>query len=214
MHNYCEVSSTQRSLNDVFKKARHHSRCISVLKFFLPFSALVIVMIFCWFTLFAVPTVFDPVILSNENEEDAMIKLAVLNPKLEGYNNFHEPYLLKAEKIFQDSSKSGIIEMQNVTAEASVGKQERVFLDAQVALYDNVKGHLLLDKPFTITTNNGAVAQFLAADINLLESQLSTSKHVNIQHAGLHLTANALRIQEKRQIMCFHGDVHLVINKQ
>ncbi|WP_409361324.1 LPS export ABC transporter periplasmic protein LptC [Bartonella heixiaziensis] len=212
VHNHYEIFSTKSSLGDVFKKASRHSRRISILKFFLPVSALTTTVIFCWFSFFFVPAAYDPVILNNE--EDGIMKLTMLNPKLEGYTRSHEPYWLKAEKAFQDRTHSGVIGLQNITAKALLGKQRQVSLDAQGGIYDNINGCLQLDKPFTITTNDGMIAQFMAADIDFSKGQLSTDQRVNIQRAGLHLAANALQIREKGQNMYFHGGVHLVIDRQ
>ncbi|WP_413154232.1 LPS export ABC transporter periplasmic protein LptC [Bartonella sp. cb54] len=211
-HNHCEVFSTKSSFGDILKKTYRHSRRISILKIFLPLSAFAMALVFCWFTFFFTPNVSDPVILNNK--EDGIMKLTMLNPKLEGYTSSHEPYWIKAEKAFQDYTRSGIVGLQNITAEAFVGKKGRVFLDAQGGIYDNINGRLQLDKPFTITTNDGMVAQFIEADINLSDGQLSTNKRVNIQSAGLHLVANALQIREKKQTMYFQGGVHLIIDKQ
>ncbi|WP_273759062.1 LPS export ABC transporter periplasmic protein LptC [Bartonella sp. ML70XJBT.G] len=211
VHNHYEAVSTQSPLGDVFKKASRHSRRIIILKVLLPLLALAAALAFCWFTFFFTPTASEPVTLNNEEEE--VTKLTMLNPKLEGYTRAHEPYWLKAEKAFQDPTRSGIIGLQNITAETLISKQRRVFLDAQGGFYDNIKGFLQLDKPFTITTNDGMIAQFMDANINLSEGQLNTDQRVNIKRAGLHLAANALQIREKGQNIYFHGGVHLVIDK-
>ncbi|WP_208442055.1 LPS export ABC transporter periplasmic protein LptC [Bartonella raoultii] len=211
VHNHYETFSTQSPLGDVFKKASRHSRRVIVLKFFLPLLALAAALTFCWFTFFFTPTASDPVTLNNE--EEGITKLTMLNPKLEGYTRSHEPYWLKAEKAFQDRTRSGTIGLQNITAEVLFGKQRRVFLDAQGGFYDNINGCLQLDKPFTIRTNDGMIAKFMDANINLSEGQLNTEKRVNIQRAGLHLAANALQIREKGQNIYFHSGVHLVLNK-
>ncbi|WP_455466092.1 LPS export ABC transporter periplasmic protein LptC [Bartonella sp. B39] len=213
VNNHYGVFSTKSSFGDVFKKASRHSRRISVLKFFLPILALVIALVFCWFTFFFVPVASDDSVTAGNGEGEIM-KLTMLNPKLEGYTRSHEPYWLKAEKAFQDRTRAGVIGLQNITAEALVSKQRRVFLDAQGGMYDNMNGCLQLDKPFTITTSDGTIAQFMAANINLSEGQLKTDKGINIQRAGFHLTANALQIREKGQNMYFHGGVHLVLDKQ
>ncbi|GAA4658338.1 LPS export ABC transporter periplasmic protein LptC [Bartonella pachyuromydis] len=212
VHNNYEAFSTQSSLVDVFKKASRHSRRIIILKFFLPLLAFAAALSFCWFTFFFTPIASEPVTLNNE--EEGITKLTMLNPKLEGYTRSHEPYWLKAEKAFQDRTRSGTIGLQNITAEALVGKQRRVFLDAQGGFYDNINGCLQLDKPFTITTNDGMIAQFMAANINLSEGKLNTDQRVNIQRAGFHLSANALQVREKGQNIYFHGGVHLVFDKQ
>ncbi|WP_019220939.1 LPS export ABC transporter periplasmic protein LptC [Bartonella senegalensis] len=214
VHNQSKIfSKSEKSpFEDAFRKASRHSRSISILKFLLPFCALTAGVVFCWFTFFFVPAASDPVILNDE--ESGIMKLTMLNPKLEGYTRSREPYWLKAEKAFQDRTHSGIIGLQKITAEAFVGKQRRVFLDAQGGNYDNINGCLQLDKPFSITTNDGIIAQFMAANINLSEGQLNTDKRVKIQRAGFHLAANALQIREKGQKIYFHGGVHLVLDKQ
>lgn len=212
VHNHHEVFSMQSSVGDVFKKAFRHSRRISLLKLFLPFIALVSALVFCWFTFFLIPVTSDPIPLNNEESE--VMNLTILNPKLEGYTRTHEPYWLKAEKAFQDHTRSGIIGLQNITAKAYMGQQRQVFLAAQGGVYDNINGFLQLDKPFTITTSDGMMAQFMSANINLSEGQLKTDRRVNIQRSGFYLAANALKIREKGKNMYFYGGVHLVLQKQ
>ncbi|WP_336278698.1 LPS export ABC transporter periplasmic protein LptC [Bartonella sp. CB175] len=212
VRNRYEVFLTKPSFSDIFKKAYRHSRRIRILKIFLPLSALVAAFFFCWFTFFFVPATSDPVILNNE--EGGMMKAMMLNPKLEGYTSTYEPYWLKAEKAYQDYTRSGVIGLQNITAEMFLGKQGRIFLDAQGGVYDNINGFLQLDKPFTITTNDGLVARFMEADIDLSGGKLSTNKSVNIQREGFYLAANALQIREERQIIHFQGGVHLVLDNQ
>ncbi|WP_041583135.1 LPS export ABC transporter periplasmic protein LptC [Bartonella australis] len=206
-----EFFSIKSSFGDVFKEAYHHSIRICLLKFFLLSSALAIALIFCWFTFFSVSASSDTIILNHEESET--IKLTMTNPKLEGYTSSRDPYWIKAEKAFQERAHSGMIKLQNITAEAVAGEQGRVFLKAQGGGYDNINGLLRLDKPFMITTTSGAVAHFMAADINLSEGQLKTDQHVDIQHTDFYLTAGALHVLEKGQIMHFQGGVHLTLNK-
>ncbi|WP_336293754.1 LPS export ABC transporter periplasmic protein LptC [Bartonella sp. CB169] len=207
-----ETVSKESSFSDVFQKAYRHSRRINILKFFLPLFALAIALIFCWYTFFLIPVSRDPVAFNNE--EKGIMGLMMLNPKLEGYTRSYEPYWLKAEKVFQNHTHSRIIGLQKITAETLLGKKRRIFLDAQGGFYNDINGCLQLNKPFTITTNDGVIAQFMAADINLSEGQLNTNQRVNIQQAGLRLAANALQIREKGTNMYFHGGVHLVLGKQ
>ncbi|MBX4335286.1 LPS export ABC transporter periplasmic protein LptC [Bartonella raoultii] len=212
IHSHHKFFLTNSSFGDVFKKASRHSRCISILKIFLPLCALILALVFCWFTFFFIPSTSDSLIL--KNEEEGGTKLTMLHPKLEGYTRSHNPYWLKAEKAFQDRTHAGVIGLQNITAEALIGKQRRVLLDARGGIYNNINGSLQLDKPFKITTNDGMTAQFMAANIDLSKGQLSTNQPVNIQHAGLYLAANALQIREKGEKMYFHGGVHLVIDNK
>ncbi|KEG21261.1 hypothetical protein H710_00209 [Bartonella bacilliformis Ver097] len=210
IYNRNEIFSVKSSFSDVLKTAYCHSRRIHVLKIFLPLVAFIIALVFCWFTFFSVSTSFETVILNNE--EDGITTLTMVDPRLEGYTSSNQPYWLKAEKAFQDHVRFGVVELENITAEVPASKQVSVFLRAQRGIYDNSSTHLQLNKPFTIETKDGLVAQFMTADINLSEGQLKTDQRVDIYNADFSLTASRLRVCEKGRVMHFQGGVHLLIN--
>ncbi|MCZ2327943.1 LPS export ABC transporter periplasmic protein LptC [Bartonella sp. F02] len=213
IRNHSEFFTRKSSFGDIFKIACHHSRRVRFLKVFLPFSALIIMLFFFWFTFFSVPASSDRLILNHE--EDGVMRLAMINPKLEGYTRSRKPYWLKAEKAFQDRTRSGMIELLNITAEIPAGKQGSFFIDAQGGVYDNINGYLQLDKPFTVTIKDKMIAQFLDANINLSEGQLKTNQRIDIQYTtGLSLTANALQVREKGQSLYFKGGVHLIVDRR
>ncbi|WP_335617836.1 LPS export ABC transporter periplasmic protein LptC [Bartonella sp. JB15] len=212
MRNQYEFFLIESSFNNILKKTYFHSYQVRLLKICLPIFALIIALVFCWFTFFSIFVSFNKVLLNHEEEEIA--QLTMLNPRLEGYTNFHKPYWIKAEKAFQELKSSGIIRLKNITAEVPTSKQGQIFLNAQEGVYDNINSHLKLDKPFTVTTKDGIIAQFIAANINLSKSQLNTDQPVNIQSAGLHLMANALQVCEKEQIIYFQRGVHIILDQK
>ncbi|AQX20575.1 LPS export ABC transporter periplasmic protein LptC [Bartonella sp. WD16.2] len=212
IYNYHEAFSIKSSSDDIFKKAYHHSYRIHLLKIFLPLVALIIALIFSLFIFFSLSASSGNVVLKSEDDE--IVKLMMVNPRLESYTSSHKLYWLEAQKAFQDSTHSDVVGLQGITAEIPSGKLGLVFLKAQSGTYDHINDHLQLDKPFTIKTQNNIVAQFIAADINLSEGQLKTNQCVHIKRAGLSLKANALQVREKGQKIYFQGDVHLVIDKQ
>ncbi|OPB30386.1 LPS export ABC transporter periplasmic protein LptC [Bartonella sp. WD12.1] len=212
MHNYREDFSIKSSSDDIFKKAYHHSCRIRLLKIFLPLVALIIALVFSWFIFFSLYASSGNVVLKSEDDE--IVKLIMVNPRLESYTNSHKLYWFEAQEVFQDSIRSEVIGLQGIIAEIPSGKLGPAFLQAQSGTYDHINNHLQLDKPFTIKTQDNMVAQFIAADIDLSEGQLKTDQYVHIKRAGLSLKANALQIREKGQKIYFQGDVHLVIDKQ
>lgn len=211
IRNNYEVSLKNSSFGDMVKKACHHSRKIRFLRFFLPLSALIMVFVFCCFTFFSVPISSDTPILNNE--ENGIINLTMINPELEGYTSFYQPYWLKAKKAFPDHIRSGIIKLQDIIAEMPIRKQGHVFLTAQDGVYDNINGFLRLDKPFTVTINDEIIARFMAADINLSEGFFNTNQRLDIQREGFSLVANSLQIRERGQVLYFQDGVHLVFDK-
>ncbi|WP_438721641.1 LPS export ABC transporter periplasmic protein LptC [Bartonella rochalimae] len=212
VRNQYEFFSIESSFTNILKKTYFHSRKVRLLKICLPFLALIIALIFCWFTFFSISFSFDKVLSSHEEEEIA--QLTMLNPRLEGYTNFHKPYWIKAEKAFQDRKSSGIIGLKNITAEVPTKGQGQIFIDAQGGVYDNIKSHLQFNEPFTVTTKDGIIAKFIAANIDLSKSQFNTDRPVDIQSANFHLIANALQVCEKEQVMYFQKGVRIVLDKK
>ncbi|WP_407965516.1 LPS export ABC transporter periplasmic protein LptC [Bartonella sp. C271] len=212
VHNQYEFFSIESPFSNILKKTYFHSHQVRLLKICLPLLALIIALIFCWFTFFSIFVSFDKVLLNHEEEEIA--QLTMLNPRLEGYTNFHKPYRIKAEKAFQDRKFSGIIGLKNITAEVPTEGRGQIFIDAQGGVYDNIKSHLKLDEPFTVTTQDGIIAKFTTAKIDLSKSQFNTDQPLNIQSAGFHLMANALQIYEKEQVMYFQKGVRIVLDQK
>ncbi|ALE03278.1 hypothetical protein PU02_0464 [Bartonella ancashensis] len=139
--------------------------------------------------------------------------LTMSNPRLEGYTSSQQPYWLKAEKAFQNRTHFELVKLQNIIAEVPAGKQGSIFIKAKIASYDGTNGFLQFDEPFTIKTKDGLIAQFVNANVNLLEKNLRTDKPVNIRRPGLFMTANSLQIREGGQIMHFQNGVHLIFNR-
>ncbi|WP_102829924.1 LPS export ABC transporter periplasmic protein LptC [Bartonella bovis] len=212
IRNYRKAFSIKSFSDDIFKKAYRHSYRVRLLKIFLPLIALIIALVFSWFIFFSLSASSGSVVLKSEDDE--IVKLIMVNPRLESYTSSQKLYWLKAQEAFQDSIHSEVIGLQGITAEIPSGKLGVAFLQAQSGTYDHINGHLQLDKPFIIKTQDNMVAQFIAADIDLSEGQLRTDQCVHIKRAGLSLKANALQIREKGLKMYFQGDVHLVIDKQ
>ncbi|CBI75696.1 conserved protein of unknown function [Bartonella clarridgeiae 73] len=212
LHDQYELFSIESSFRNVLKKTYYHSYQVRLLRICLPIFALIIALVFCWFTFFSIFVPFDNVLLRHEEEKIA--QLTMLNPRLEGYTNFYKPYWIKAEKAFQDRKSSGIIGLKNITAELPTGKQGQLFINAEEGAYDNINSRLQLDKPFTVTTKDGIIAQFMTANINLSTNQLNTDQPVNIQSTGFHLMANALQVCEKEQVMYFQRGVHIILDQR
>ncbi|WP_295895147.1 LPS export ABC transporter periplasmic protein LptC [uncultured Bartonella sp.] len=194
----------------VFVAAHRHSVRVHLLKFLLPVVAIIIALVFSWFTFFATPSSRDLVVLNGD--QGAGGQLTMTDPKLEGYTAANKPYSLKADKAVQDPHNPGIIELQHIVASLPLGQRGEAAVNAIGAFYDNVNGRLQFDKPFEVKTDDGMVAKLEAADVNLATSQLSTDCPVDILRGGQHLKANGLQIRDNGQVLFFNRGVSLVID--
>lgn len=202
-------SATQKS-DVVFNSARHHSLRVQFFKKGLPIAAVLIALVFSYYTFFATPSSADLVVIQSDEGIDG--KLTMTEPRLEGYTKDKKPYSLKADKAIQDPSSTGIIELLNIQAQLPMGVRGQASVDALKGIYDNINGRLQLDKPFIVKTNDGMVAKFQSANINLSTSQLNTTEPVDIKRDGQQLKANRLEIRDSGQILKFGGGVRLVID--
>ncbi|EJF91039.1 LPS export ABC transporter periplasmic protein LptC [Bartonella tamiae] len=205
-----EIFSANYKTDATFNAARRHSIRVRVLKIILPIAALIIALIFSWFTFLSAPGSVELVVLNDEQNSDG--RLTMTDPQLEGYTSANKPYSLKAEKAIQNPSQSGVIELQNITAELPLGERGQAFVEAEGGFYDNINGRLQLNKPFVVKTNDGMIAKLASADVNLATSQVNTNDPVDIQRTGQRLKANIMQVRENGQVIFFGGGVHLIID--
>lgn len=205
-----EIFSASHKSEAVFNAAQRHSVRVRALKFLLPVIAVLIAFVFSWFTFFAAPGSTDVLVVNDDQGNDG--RLTMTDPRLEGYTTAKKPYSLKAVKAIQDPTRSGMIELQDITAALPLGERGQAAVKAISAFYDNINGRLQFDKPFEIRTGDGMVAKLKSADVNMSTSQLNTDQPVDIRRGGQHLKANGLQIRENGQVLFFRSGVSLVID--
>lgn len=211
MKNKSEIFSASRKSNAVFEKAHRHSRRVRFFKLVLPVAAVVLALVFSWFTFFSAPRSTDVVVLNNEEEQDN--KLVMTAPKVEGYTSDNKLYSMTAARAVQDPKRTGIIELEDIRAVLPFGERGQALVNAQVGVFDNINGRLELSRPFTVQTSDGMIARLLSADVNIGTSQLTTTDKVEISRENEFLTANGMRVLDNGQRILFNGRVRLVIGR-
>lgn len=204
------IFSAQSKKDSLFIAALNNSSRVKFIKILLPIIALIIGIIFMWFTFFATSSNNDIVALNTSGND----KLVMVSPKIEGYSKDQRPYAFHATRAVQDPQKPGFIELIEISAKMPIGNRAEANLTASGGIYDNINGRMVFDKPFTITTSDGIKANLQSADINIETSQLTTKQPVEILRDREHLTANSLSIKDNGQVFLFQGKVKLVIAPQ
>jgi len=195
-----------------FLAAQRHARHVTFLKRLLPLIALMMMVIFSWFTFFVSPP--EAEILTLNTEAGGANKLVMTQPRIEGYNRDRQPYKLVATRAIQDPARPGVIELEEIGATLPLGERGVAHIQAQGGLFDNINGRISLTKPFRIETDAGIVADFLSADINMTTSQLVSNERIEIRRQRELLTAQHLRIVDEGKTFIFEGNVRLIIAGQ
>jgi len=205
------AASTAEREAKPFSHAQRHSRRVRFLKIFLPVIAVSIAIVFSWFTFFA--DFGSKAVITINSEEGQSNRLVMTAPKVEGYTKDNRPYAIAAQKAVQDPAQSGIIELQNITGTLPLGNRGMARIEAKSAFFDNINGRLQFDRPFTVTTEDGASARLLSADVSMQSGQMTSSDPVEIRSATQNLRAASMRITENGRIIHFGGRVHIEIDE-
>lgn len=206
--NRMQLGATEKA-DTVFYAAQRHSTRVRVLKTALPVAAVLIAVVFSWFTFFATPPATVKVLLGDGAEDG---KLVMTSPNLNGFTKDNLPYKMTATKATQDAKQSGVIALEGISAELPVGTRGRATIAAQSGIYDNVNQRLQLNKEFTVTTDDGLHAKLQSADVNIASGQITTDKPVDIRSGNTHISANRMQVQDKGSVLRFEDHVTLEID--
>lgn len=205
-----ELFSASLKSRKVFIEAQKHSRRVRFFKLLLPAAAIVLAVLFSWFTFFSTRESTNIIALNGEEERDN--RLVMTAPKIEGYTSDNKLYAVTAARAIQDPQRPGIIELEYIKAVLPFGDRGQAVVNAEGGVFDNINGRLQFSRPFTVQTSDGMIARLLSADVNIETGQLKTTDKVEISNKTEFLTANGMRILDNGRVIMFDGSVRLVIN--
>ncbi|WP_075290979.1 LPS export ABC transporter periplasmic protein LptC [Pararhizobium arenae] len=196
-------------LPDPYSEAVRHSRRVTRLKILLPLLATVIAIMFI---AVSVVRAFLPEELQIENATIENGKIVMQNPAISGRNKQDISYSMKAARALQDIANPDIITLETIHAEMPVNDTLKATVEAQSGVYDRGKNTLDMNAPFSITMNNGMVADFRSAYLDINAGEMNTTKPVAISINGGSIVAQQLRMTDKGRIVTFEGMVKVVVD--
>ncbi|MCO5064146.1 MAG: LPS export ABC transporter periplasmic protein LptC [Rhizobiaceae bacterium] len=191
-----------------FRNAQRHSRRVSVLKFVLPLAAILIATGF-----FAYSYAVTPAKVSLDVADSAISdgKLVMASPKLEGFTKLNKPYSMTALRAYQDLTKPGLIELEDVSAKLPYDEENFATIEASHGFYDQQANTLQLENGLTVTTTDGMSVKLNTAHIDIAKGNLKTDLPVDIQLKGSRIQADSMSIQDQGQRMVFDKRVRMVV---
>jgi lipopolysaccharide export system protein LptC len=203
------LSPVPALLPDPYSEAVRHSRTVARLKILLPVAATVIAIIF---VAVSIVRAFLPEELQIENATIEDGKIVMQNPAISGRNKQDISYSMKAVRALQDIANPEIITLETIHAEMPVNDTLKAIVEAQSGIYDRGKNTLDMNKPFSITMNNGTVADFRSAYLDINAGEMNTKEPIAISMNGGSIVAQQLRMTDKGRIVTFEGMVKVVVD--
>ncbi|MDQ0318705.1 lipopolysaccharide export system protein LptC [Pararhizobium capsulatum DSM 1112] len=194
---------------DVYSEAVRHSRRVARLKILLPLAATAIALVF---VAVSVVRAFLPEELQIENATIEDGKIVMQNPAISGRNKQNISYSMKAKRALQDIANPDIITLETIHAEMPVNDTLKATVEAESGIYDRGKNTLDMNKPFSITMNNGVVADFQTAYLDINAGEMNTDRPIAISLNGGSIVAQRLRMTDKGRIVTFEGMVKVVVD--
>jgi lipopolysaccharide export system protein LptC len=196
-------------LADAYSMASRHSRRVKRLKIILP---LIAVLIGAIFVAVSVVRAFLPENLQIENATIENGKIVMQSPAISGRNKQDISYSMKAVRALQDIANPDIITLETIHAEMPVNDTLIATVEATSGVYDRGGNTLDMNAPFTITMNNGLVADFQAAALDINAGEMDSQKPIAITMNGGSIVAQSLRMTDKGRIVTFEGMVKVVVD--
>ncbi|ABR58878.1 LPS export ABC transporter periplasmic protein LptC [Sinorhizobium medicae] len=193
---------------DAYASAARHSARVKRLKVILPLIAGLIALVFA-----AVSFVraFLPEELQLETATIENGKIVMQNPAISGRNKQDISYSMKAQRALQDIANPNIITLETIHAEMPVNDTLIATVDAQSGVYDRGANTLDMNAPFTISMNNGVIADFQSAYLDINAGEMETKHPIAISMTGGSIIAQKLRMTDKGRVVTFEGMVRVNI---
>ncbi|MDX0720951.1 LPS export ABC transporter periplasmic protein LptC [Sinorhizobium medicae] len=193
---------------DAYASAARHSARVKRLKVILPLIAGLIALVFA-----AVSFVraFLPEELQLETATIENGKIVMQNPAISGRNKQDISYSMKAQRALQDIANPNIITLETIHAEMPVNDTLIATVDAQSGVYDRGANTLDMNAPFTISMNNGVIADFQSAYLDINVGEMETKHPIAISMTGGSIIAQKLRMTDKGRVVTFEGMVRVNI---
>lgn len=193
-----------------FARARRHSIFVSVLRKALPLTAAGVTVSF----VATVALSYNPLAMLNMagiGLEDG--KLVMRQPKLEGFDKDNKPYLVTADRAFQDLKNTDVIELEQVRAELGAGQAGDVKVEAAIGRYDSDAETLLLEDRVMVTGADGQSIELHRADIDMKAGTLISNQPVRVTSDEAEITADTLRVYDEGKRIVFSQKVRMTIER-
>lgn len=202
-------SDSGTSSADAYASAARHSARVKRLKVVLPLAAGVIALIFA---VVSFVRAFLPEDLQLETATIENGKIVMQNPAISGRNKQDISYSMKAVRALQDIANPDIITLETIHAEMPVNDTLIATVEATSGIYDRGGNTLNMNAPFSISMNNGIVADFQTAYLDINVGEMETKKPIAISMNGGSIVAQSLRMTDKGRIVTFEGMVKVVVD--
>ncbi len=191
-----------------FARARRHSRWVFFLKGLLPATA---VFIAVYFAASAMISYIPSALLNIEGMGLESGNLVMHKPNLDGFDRNGQPYSVNAERAIQDLSNTGVIKLENITADLPVDESSQARVKADRGVYNSEAEKMRLTDNITVTGARGMDISLEEADIDIKSGNLVSDKPVQVISGDTEISSDSLLVKDSGERIVFKKRVRMTI---
>jgi lipopolysaccharide export system protein LptC len=192
-----------------YNRGIRHSRRVRWLKVLLPLAA---ILVSGAFIAVAVVRSYlpDNIKIAAATIENGMVVME--KPAISGRNRMGILYSMTAARALQPIKDSNTIKLEDINASMPMNADTMADVVAKSATYDRKADDLTVEEPFTITLSNGVTARFQSGFLDVNGGHLVTDKPVSITANGASIDADSLDMSDNGRVIKFTGHVRMNVS--
>ncbi|WP_310618559.1 LPS export ABC transporter periplasmic protein LptC [Flexibacterium corallicola] len=189
------------------KAARRHTLLVKILRFLLPTLGFLIAAFMVGMIIFQ--NIFSGIgIGAIKLSPDGLV---MSNPHLSGSDG-ERSYTVKASEALQRLTNPDIIDLDNISAQINLTKEEGATVTASQGTYDAGGETLRLEKGVKVVYSKGYTAEFEYLDIDMKTGKIKTSDVVEVQSNGGMIGAGSMSFDQENDTLNFGDGVSMLLN--
>ncbi|MCB1521361.1 MAG: LPS export ABC transporter periplasmic protein LptC [Hyphomicrobiaceae bacterium] len=137
--------------------------------------------------------------------------LRMNNPRYRGFNDDGSEYLVEAKSAQQDLKKPNIVLLNAITGTLTRPDKTKTYLTAKSGTYSTETERLTLTGGIRITSDDGAWARLIAADVEPKKGLINSRQPVAVGNKSATIRAKRMTIRQKTKEITFATNVHATL---
>jgi lipopolysaccharide export system protein LptC len=195
-----------------FRAAVRHSRQVRFLRIAIPATTAIAVLAGVvansWFqplrALTKVPIELGSLVVSGT-------KITMQQPRLAGFTADNRQYELTAQAAYQDLTKPGVVELQNLRAIMEMQDRVTYNISAKIGVYNSRTEMLTLQHNIVVTSSDGFQARLNEAAVDIKGGKIVAEKAVEVKGLQWTVTSDRLEVTDSGAFIRFDRGVTMTL---
>lgn len=202
-------TATDRATDDLFRRARRHSRRVRLFRVLIPVVLVLALVLSVLAVAFNPLRLLSdlPVTISGLSISDS--RLIMTDPELSGYTRDKRRYDLTANSAVQDLLNADIVNLDEPRANLEMADRSVVKMQASQGVFDRKEGVLTLRRDIVLSSTTGYEIHLEEAIIDVRTGNILSDQPVEMRSQHGTLRGNRLEVTKSGEIIRLDGDVVL-----